>query len=145
MSEKEFNQGIIEAYIHQNKKIGAMVEIRCKTDFVAKTEEFKKLAHELCLQIAAMRPLFLKEEDIPEEFLIGEKEIYQEQLKNSGKPQKLIDQIIEGKLRKYKGEISLLSQSWIKDETKTIKNLVDEYINKLGEEIIIKRFVRFEI
>jgi len=145
MSEKEFNQGIIEAYIHQNKKIGAMVEIRCKTDFVAKTEEFKKLAHELCLQIAAMRPLFLKEEDIPEEFLIGEKEIYQEQLKNSGKPQKLIDQIIEGKLRKYKEEISLLSQSWIKDEIKTIKNLIDEYINKLGEEIIIKRFIRFEI
>jgi len=96
---EELNQGIIEAYIHQNKKIGAMVELRCETDFVARTEEFKKLAHELCLQIAAMNP------------------------KKSG----------------------LLSQPWIRDETKTIKNLIDEYIARLGENIIIKRFIRFEI
>jgi len=133
------NQGIIESYIH-HKKIGVMIELRCETDFVAKTEEFKKLAHELCLQIAAMNPLFLKTEDIPEEFLA-----FEEQLKESGKPQKIINEITEGKLKKYKEETSLLSQSWIRDEAKTIKELIDEYIVRFGENIIIKRFVRYEI
>jgi len=145
MPEKKLNQGIIEAYIHQNKKIGAMIELRSETDFVARTEEFKKLAHELCLQIAAMNPLFLKEKDIPEEFLAGERKIYQEQFRNSGKPKKIIDEIVEGKLKKYKEEISLLSQPWIRDETKKVKELIDEYIAKLGENIIIKRFVRYEL
>ena len=139
------NQGVIEAYIHPNKKIGAMVELRCKTDFVARTEEFKKLAHEICLQIAAMNPLFLKTEDIPEKFLAGERKIFEEQFRNSGKPQKVIKEIVEGKLKKYKEEISLLSQPWIRDETKTIKELMDEYIARFGENIIIKKFVRFEI
>jgi len=163
MPEKELKQGIIEAYIHPNKKIGAIVELRCETDFVARTEEFKKLAHELCLQIAAMNPLFLKTEDIPEKFLAGERKIYQEQFRSSGKPKKMvaetsshlpprptsegsaIDEVVEGKLRKYKEEISLLSQPWIRDETKTVKDLNDEHIARFGENIIIKRFVRFEI
>jgi len=145
MPEKELNQGVIEAYIHPNKKIGALVELRCQTDFVARTEEFKKLAHEICLQIAAMNPLFLKEEDIPEKFLTGERKIYQEQFRSIGKPQKIIKEMVEGKLKKYKEEISLLSQPWIKDETKTVKELLNDYIAKLGENIIIKRFVRFEI
>jgi elongation factor Ts len=145
MSNEELKQGIIEAYIHSNKKIGVLVDLRCETDFVAKTEEFKKLAHELSLQIAAMKPLFLRPEDIPEEFLAGERKIFEEQLKNSGKPKHLIEEILNGKLKKYKEEISLLSQPWIKDETKTIKDLIDEYSAKFGEKIIIKRFVRFEI
>ncbi|MDI6591874.1 MAG: translation elongation factor Ts [Patescibacteria group bacterium] len=145
MEEKEKKPGIIECYIHSNKKIGVLLDIRCETDFVARTEEFKKLAHELCLQIAAMNPLFLKEEDISERFLAGERKIFREQLSDSGKPQKIIDQIVEGKLKKYKEEISLLSQPYIRDQTKTIKELIDEYIAKFGENIIIKRFVRFEI
>jgi elongation factor Ts len=143
--EKETKEGIIESYIHSNKKIGVLIELLCQTDFVAKSKEFQKLAHELCLQIAAMNPLFLKAEDIPEEFLAGERKIYQEQFKNCDKPQKIIDQIVEGKLKKYKEEISLLSQPWIKDETKTIKELIDEYIMKLGENIVVKEFVRYEI
>lgn len=142
---KTLNQGIIEAYIHSNKKIGVLVDLRCETDFVARTEEFKKLAHEICLQVAAMNPLFLKEEDIPEEFLAGERKIYQEQFRSTGKSEKIIKEIVEGKLKKYKEEISLLSQPWIKDETKTIKDLIDEHIAKLDENIIIKRFVRYEI
>ncbi len=142
---REVSQGIVETYVHPNKKIGVMVQIHCETDFVARSDEFKKLAHELCLQIAAMRPLYLKSEDIPEESLEGEKEIYKEQFKNSGKPQKIIDEIIEGKLKKYKEEISLLSQPWIKDDNKTIKDLIDEYINLLGENILVKKFVRYEI
>jgi len=122
-----------------------LVEIRCQTDFVARTEEFKKLAHELCLQIAALNPLFLKSENIPEKFLDRERKIYQEQLRGSGKPKKIIEEIIEGKLKKYKEEFSLYSQLWIRDETKTIKDLIDEHIAKFGEKIIIKRFVRFQI
>lgn len=142
---REAKQGIIDTYLHPNRKVGVMVQLHCETDFVAKSEEFKKLAHELCLQIAAMSPLYLSAEDIPAEFLDGEKKIYKEQLKNSGKPQKIIDQVIEGKLEKYKKEISLLSQSWVKDDTKTIKDLLEESIAKLGENIIIKKFVRYEV
>ena len=144
-SEREVKQGIIESYIHPNKKVGAMVKILCETDFVAKLEQFQQLAHEICLQIAASKPLFLKDEDIPEDFLDGEKKIYQEQFKDSGKPQKIIDGIIEGKLKKYKKEVSLLSQPWIKDETKTVKDLIDEYIAKIGENIVVEEFRRYEI
>jgi len=144
-TSREVKQGIIETYLHPNRKIGVMVQIHCETDFVAKSDEFRKLAHELCLQIAAMSPLYLKSEDIPEEFLDGETKIYQEQFKNSGKPQKIISQVIEGKLKKYKEEISLFSQLWVKDETKTIKDLVEEYIAKLGENIIVRKFIRYEI
>lgn len=144
-AKEETKEGIIESYIHPGKRIGVLLDLRCESDFVARSEDFKKLGHEICLQIAAMNPLFLRPEDIPEEFLAGERKIYQEAMKNSGKPKKIIDEVVEGKLKKYKEEISLLSQSWIKDETKTIKDLIDEHIAKLGENIIIKRFARFEI
>lgn len=144
-TEKEVKQGIIHSYIHPNKKVGVLLEIRCESDFVARSEEFSKIAHEICLQIAAMKPLFLKEEDIPEVFLDGEKKIYQEQFKNSGKPQKMVDQIIDGKLKKYKEEISLLSQTWIKDDAKTIKNLLDDFISKTGENVVLRNFARYEI
>lgn len=138
-------QGIIESYIHPNKKIGVLLDIRCETDFVAKSRDFQDLAHEICMQIAAMSPLFLKDEDIPEEFVDGEKKIYKEQVKNSGKPENILNQIIEGKLKKYKEQVSLMSQVWIKDDSKTIKDLIDEHIAKIGENIVIKNFSRFEI
>jgi len=142
---REVKKGLVDAYIHPTSKTGVLLDIRCESDFVAKSEEFKKLAHEICLQIAAMKPLFVKEEDIPEEFLDGEKKIYQEQIKESGKPQKIVDQIIDGKLKKYKEEVSLLSQPWIRDDSKTIKDLVNEAIAKTGENIEVKKFARFEI
>jgi elongation factor Ts len=144
-SSREVRQGIIESYVHPNKKVGVLLDIRCETDFVAKSKDFSNLAHELCLHIAAMRPLFLEEGDIPEEFLDGEKKIYAEQMKDSGKPDKIMSQIIEGKLRKYKEEVCLFSQVWIKDDQKTIKDLINDYIAKLGENIIVKQFSRFEI
>ena len=144
-SERETGEGIIESYIHPNKKVGVLIDLRCESDFVARSSEFQKLAHELCLQIAAMKPLFLKEEDIPEKFIEGEKNIYKEQLKDSGKPEHIVNQIIEGKLKKYKEQVSLLSQVWIKDDQKTIKDLIEEYVAKLGENIIIKDFTRYEI
>ncbi len=143
--EREVKTGLIESYIHPNKKVGVILDIRCETDFVAKNEEFKNLAHELCLQIAALKPNFVKEEEIPEENLIEERKIYEEQLKDSGKPKQIIDQIIEGKLAKYKTEACLYNQPWIKDETKTIKDLVDEYIAKIGENVLVKKFTRYEI
>lgn len=144
-SERETSVGLIESYIHPNKKVGAILDLRCESDFVLKSEGFQKLAHELCLQITAMKPLFVNEEDIPEKFLKKEKEIYREQLKKSGKPSKIINKIIEGKLKKYKEENCLMSQDWIKDETKKVRELVNQYIVKLGENIIIKKFVRYEI
>ena len=142
---REVAQGIIDSYIHPNKKVGVLLELRCESDFVAKSPDFQNLAHELCLQIAAMAPLFVKEEDISEELLDREKKIYKEQSSTSGKPQKVVDQIIEGKLKKYKEGVSLLSQPWIKDKTKTIKDLLDESVAKIGENIVIKSFARYEI
>ena len=122
-----------------------MLDIRCETDFVAKSEDFSSLSHEICLHIAASKPLFLKEEDIPEEFLDGEKKIYIEQLEGSGKPENIVNQILEGKLNKYKESVCLMSQPWIKDDSKTIKDLISDYIAKIGENIEIKEFKRFEI
>lgn len=144
-SSRETKQGIIDSYVHPNKKIGVLIVIRCETDFVAKSKEFQNLAHEICMHIAAMKPLFLNENDIPEEFLDGEKKIYSEQLKDSGKPEKIISQILEGKLKKYKEEVCLLSQPWIKDDEKTIKDLINDYIAKIGENIEVKCFERYEI
>lgn len=144
-SSRETKQGIIDSYLHPNFKTGVLLDIRCESDFVAKSSEFKELAHEICLQIAAMKPLFVKEQDIPEEFLEGETKIYKEQLKDSGKPENIVKQVLEGKLNKYKQEVSLLSQVWIKDDSKTIKNLVEGAVAKIGENIEVKKFARYEI
>jgi len=142
---REVAHGIIDSYIHPNKRVGVLLELRCESDFVARSPDFQNLAHELCLQIAAMAPLFVKEEDISEELLDREKKIYKEQFSTSGKPQEVVDQIIEGKLKKYKEGVSLLSQPWIKDQTKTVKDLLDESVAKIGENIVIKSFARYEI
>jgi len=144
-SLRETKQGIVESYLHPGSKVGVLIEICCESDFVAKSPDFKKLAHEICLQITAMKPLFLSADEISEEFLDGEKKIYQKQFGDSGKPQEMIDKIIEGKLSKYKKEVSLLDQLWVKDDTKTIKDLIVGYTSKLGENITLKRFVRYEI
>jgi len=143
--DKETNQGIIDSYLHSNLKTGVLLDIRCESDFVAKSTEFKNLAHEICLQITAAKPLFVSEDNISEDFLDGETKIYQEQLKDSGKPEEIVKQILEGKLKKYKESVSLLSQPWIKDDSKTIKNLIEDTISKVGENIFVKRFTRYEI
>jgi len=144
-TSRQTSQGVIDSYIHPNLKTGVLLDIRCETDFVAASPEFKNLAHEICLQIAAMRPLFVSEEQIPAEFLDGETKIYTEQLKDSGKPETIVQQILQGKLNKYKESVCLLSQTWIKDDTKTIKNLVEETVSLTGENIEIKQFARYEI
>ncbi|MBI2042419.1 MAG: elongation factor Ts [Candidatus Nealsonbacteria bacterium] len=138
-------QGMVESYIHPNKRVGVLLELRCESDFVARSAEFQKLAHDICLQIAAMKPIFIGEDMIPDEFIDGERKIYREQFAGSGKPEKIVEQIIEGKLSKYKQEVSLLSQPWIKDPQKTIKLLLDEAMAAIGENIIVKAFARYEI
>lgn len=144
-SLRETRQGLIDSYIHPNKKVGVLLDIRCETDFVVKSSDFINLSHEICLHIAAAKPLFLSENDIPEEFLDGERKIYKEQLKGSGKPDEIINQILEGKIKKYKEEVCLMSQIWIKDQDKTIKDLINDYIAKIGENIEIRDFKRYEI
>lgn len=142
---RETKSGVVDSYLHPNAKTGVLLDIRCETDFVAKSPDFKNLAHEICLQIAAMKPMYILEADIPEEVLEGEIRIYKEQVAGSGKPEKIVSQIIDGKLKKFKDEVCLLDQTWIKDDTKTIKDLIEDAVAKLGEKIEVKKFSRFEI
>lgn len=144
-SMRETGEGLIATYLHPNKRVGVILDLKCESDFVAKSPEFTELAHELALQIAAMNPLYVKPEEIPAEFLDGERKIYEDQLKDAGKTRKIINDIVEGKLDKYKKEVSLLSQAWIKDENKTIQELINERIAKTGENITVKRFARYEV
>jgi elongation factor Ts len=144
-SSREANQGRVEAYVHANGKVGVLLDIRTETDFVAKSQDFKDLSHEICLQIAAMSPLYVKEEDIPEDIVKKEEEIYKEQFKDSDKPEEVLINIVKGKVEKRKKELSLMSQIWVKDSSKTIKDLVKDKIAKLGENIVIEKFTRYEI
>lgn len=139
------NQGAIGSYIHSNYRVGVLVELGCETDFVAKNEDFLALQKEICLQIAAMNPQYISTEDIPQEVIEKEKEIYREQMKNSGKPDNVIEKIIEGKLKKFYTEVCLLQQAYFKEEKKNIENLIAEKIHKLGENITVKRFIRYQV
>jgi len=138
-------EGIIFSYIHSNEKLGVLLEINCETDFVARTEDFKELAKDVAMQIAAMNPIYIKREDVPNEVIEKEKEIYRAQLKDSKKPENVIEKIINGKLEKYFSEVCLLEQQFVKDDKKTIDSLIKEKISKLGENIVVRRFVRFVV
>ncbi|MFN3505006.1 MAG: translation elongation factor Ts [Caldimicrobium sp.] len=142
---KETKEGIIEAYIHANKKIGVLVEINCETDFVARTPDFQEFAHNIAMQIAATSPLCVSREEMPQEILEREKKIYEEQLREQGKPENVIPKILEGKLEKFYKESVLLEQPFIKNPEITIQDLLNELIAKTGEKIVIKRFARFQI
>lgn len=145
MAERTTAEGLVESYIHANGKIGAIVQLQCETDFVARNQEFKTLAHDIAMQVAATSPLYLKPEDIPAKILAKEKEIYTEQLKSQGKPADQLDKIIAGKFEKYYQEVCLLKQSFIKDDKITIEKLIEEAIAKLGEKIEIVQFIRYQI
>ena len=144
-SAREAHRGIIESYIHANGKVGVLIELRCESDFVAKSEQFQELARELAMQIAAMSPLYVRAEDIPEAVVEKEKEIYQEQMKGSNKPAEIAEKIISGKLEKWYSEVVLLRQKWIKDDSKTVQDLINGLVSKLGENIEVAQFTRFEI
>ncbi|MDD5098610.1 MAG: translation elongation factor Ts [Candidatus Pacebacteria bacterium] len=143
-TERIVGSGIVETYVHSNKRVGVMLEINCETDFVARSEDFNNLAHEICLQIVSMKPLFVKEEEIPEDVINREKAIVEEQAKSLNKPKDIMDGIIKGKMDKYKKDVCLINQLWIKDDSKTIQILINECIAKTGENIVVKRFVRYE-
>jgi len=144
-SSKETSEGIVHSYIHPGSRIGVLIEINCETDFVARIEDISKFAHDVCLHIAALKPLYLTPEEVDPKFLEREKDIMKEQLAGSGKPEKIISQIIEGKLNKVYSEICLMKQSFIKDDQKTITEVLQDLIARTGENIKIKRFARFEI
>jgi elongation factor Ts len=144
-ADKSTSEGIIHAYIHPGSKVGVLIEINCETDFVARTEAVEQFAHDVCLHIAAMKPLYLEPAQVDPTFLEHEKSILREQLADSGKPAKVIDQILEGKVQKLYNDICLIEQTFVKNDQKTIKDLLQELIGKTGENIKIKRFSRFEI
>ena len=142
---KSAKEGLIESYIHMGSKLGVLLEINCETDFVAKTDDFKKLAKELSMQIAASNPLVVQREDLDSGEIEHELEIYRNQARNENKPDKLIDKIANGKLEKYYKEVCLLEQAYIKDSSLTVKDLVTDVKAKLGENIRVSRFTRFRI
>jgi len=141
----ETTEGIIASYIHSNGKIGVIVELKSVTDFVARNEDFVSLAKELAMQIAATNPQFVSTDQVPAELLDREKDIYRDQMKDSGKPENVVEKIIEGKLAKYYSEICLLEQEYIKDGSVKIKDLIKNKIAIFGENIEVGKFARFQI
>lgn len=138
------HEGLVYAYIHTNGRVGALVEIACETDFVARNEQFKQFAHEVALQITASNPLYIRPEDVPQEMIEREKDVYRGQLP-ADKPEQIKEKILEGKLDKYFQEVCLLKQQSIKDEDKTIEQMLTEIVAKMGENIQVKRFCRYSL
>jgi elongation factor Ts len=139
------NEGTIGSYVHAGSRVAALVEVNCETDFVARTDDFLALAHDLAMQVVAAKPKHLLPEDIPAEVIEAQKEIYLAQMEDSGKPEHVIDKIVEGKLQKYYQEVCLVQQPFIKDEGLTVQDVVTQVAAKLGENIVVRRFVRFEL
>ncbi|RJX26437.1 MAG: translation elongation factor Ts [Dethiobacter sp.] len=138
-------QGVVDSYIHLGGKVGVMVEVNCETDFVARNEEFRVFVRDICLQIAATNPTYLSRDEVPEEVIEKEKEILRRQAAREGKPEKIIEKIVSGRIDKYFEENCLLEQPFVKDQDKAIKDLLTEKIAKIGENIVIRRFTRFEM
>jgi len=142
---RETKEGVIQAYIHPGSRLGVLVEINCETDFVAKTEDFKTFVKNVAMHIAASNPLVVQREELSQEIIDKELEIYRTQAIEQGKPEQIVDRIAQGKLEKYYQEACLLEQSYIRDPNLTIKDLLKETVAKLGENIVIKRFVRYQL
>jgi elongation factor Ts len=138
-------EGVVESYIHAGGRVGVLVEINCETDFVAKTDNFRSFVKDIAMQIAASSPRYVSREEVSSEELDKEREILRNQALNEGKPEKIVDKMVEGRLNKYYEEYCLLEQSFIKDPDKTIQTLLQEKISTIGENISIRRFVRFEL
>ncbi len=138
-------EGIIEAYIHPGSKLGVLLELNCETDFVALNEEFQQLAHDIAMHIAATDPISISRDDVSDKVVVHEREIYTDQAKESGKPEQIIEKIVEGRLDKYFKERCLLEQPFVKDSEKTVQEVITEAIAKIGENIKIQRFTRFKV
>jgi len=142
---REVKEGLIEAYVHAGGRVGALVELDCETDFVARTEEFRALAHDLAMQVVAAKPLYLAPEDIPPHVLEEETKEYRTQARDVGKPEHIIEKVVEGKLQKYYQEVCLMKQPFIKDDELTVQDIIAGMIAKVGENIVVRRFARFEL
>ena len=139
------SEGQIGSYVHAGGKIGVMVEVNCETDFVAKTDDFQVFAKDIAMHIAASSPLYIQRENVPPEVLEREREIYRAQAREAGKLEKIMEKIVEGKLEKFYSEVCLLEQPFIKDSDRTVKDLLNGLIGKLGEKVEIRRFIRFQV
>ncbi|MCX8014618.1 MAG: translation elongation factor Ts [candidate division WOR-3 bacterium] len=143
--ERATTQGVIDAYIHPGERLGVLVEVNCETDFVARNQEFRRFVHDIAMQIAATDPIAISREDVPQEKIEQEKKIYEEQLANSNKPKQVIEKIVEGKLEKFFTDVCLLEQPFVKTPDKKVGDYLKEQIAKFGENIRIKRFIRFKL
>ncbi|GAB4344191.1 MAG: translation elongation factor Ts [Desulfobulbaceae bacterium] len=144
-ADRATSEGVVECYIHAGGKLGVMVEVGCETDFVAKTDDFKNFARDIAMHVAASNPVAVTREEVPAEMVEREKEIYRAQALESGKPENIVDKIISGKIDKFISEICLMEQKFVKNPDLTVQDLLNELIAKMGENISIKRFARFQI
>jgi elongation factor Ts len=144
-STRSTKQGVIGSYIHHGNQLGVLVEVNCESDFVARTDDFQTLVQDVAMQIAAADPQFIRKEDVPAEALEREKDIARERARNEGKPEKILDKIVEGRLAKYYEEVCLYEQPFIRENTVTIADLIKQKIAKLGENISVARFARFKV
>lgn len=138
-------EGIVYSYIHPGDKLGVLIEVNCETDFVARTDDFRGLVKELAMQVAAANPLVVVPEELPEDVVTREREIYRQQALNEGKPEQVVGKIVDGRIKKYQQEVCLLLQPYIKDQDKTVSEVVTEAVSKLGENITVRRFTRFRL
>jgi len=143
--DREASDGLVHAYIHAGGRVGVLVEVNCETDFVARTDEFQGLVNDIALQIAAMSPLYVSRDQIPPEVIETEQRLYRAQALEEGKPENIVDRIVEGRMEKYYQQVCLLEQEFIREEDKTIEELVKTQITKTGENIVIRRFARFQL
>jgi len=144
-ADRAASDGVVELYSHGNGRVGVMLELNSETDFVGRSEPFRKLAHELALQIAASAPQYIKEEDIPADVLEHESQIASTKFREEGKPENIIPKIVEGALEKFKNEVVLLRQPYVRDEGMTVQQLINEAVVSMGENIVVRRFVRWEL
>lgn len=144
-ADKETGEGIVKAYIHPGDRLGVLIEINCETDFVANTEDLRQFAQDLCLQIAANKAMYVSPEQVDGDLLEREREIFKAQMADSGKPEKIIEQVVEGKVKKLYSDICLLEQPFIKNDQLLVKQVLQDLIAKTGESIRIRRFCRFEL
>jgi elongation factor Ts len=144
-STRETSQGLIEAYIHFNGRVGVLVEVNCETDFVARTPEFKEFARNVALHVASMKPLSVKPEDIPADALEEERQVAEKQAAQMGKPEEITRRIVEGRVQKWVSEQSLLTQPYVREPEKTVGDLLQETVQKVGENVVVRRFTRYEL
>jgi elongation factor Ts len=144
-SSREAHEGVIEAYVHFNGRVGVLVEVNCETDFVARTPEFRNFARNVALHVASMNPLTVSPENIPQEVLAEERGIAEKQARETGKPENIIERIVEGRVDKFVKEKALLTQDYVKEPNKSVGDLLQETIQKVGENVVVRRFVRYEL